>query len=213
MYISINNLYFKYDKEDILKDFNLEIKRGEIIAILGKSGSGKSTLLRILSGFEQPYKGSILIDDKVLIDDKTNVPTEKRNIGMLFQDYALFPHLTVEKNIEFGLKKKNKSEKVKEMLELVEMEGFGKRFPHELSGGQQQRIALARSLAPSPNLILLDEPFSNLDTELKEHIREHLKSIIKKSNTTAIFVTHDFADTSIADKIIYLENGKIIEKK
>lgn len=210
MYISIKNLYFKYEKDNILEDFNLDINKGEIVAILGKSGSGKSSLLRILSGFEKPYKGVIVIGEKVLVDDKTFVPTEKRNIGMLFQDYALFPHLTVEKNIQFGLKKK--LEKVKEMLKLIEMEGFEKRYPHELSGGQQQRVALARSLAPSPNLILLDEPFSNLDNELKENIRKQLKQIIKKSNTTAIFVTHDIEDASIADKILYLEKGKIIKK-
>ncbi len=160
------------------------MEQGDIIAILGDSGSGKSTILRLLAGLEIPHKGSITINNQIVVDNRTFMPPEKREIGMVFQDYALFPHMTVEKNVQFGLgkmSKKEKAQKVKEVLELVGLVSYGKRYPHELSGGQQQRVALARALAPMPNLLLLDEPFSNLDAGLKEDIRNQLKTIFKKN--------------------------------
>ncbi|MFD1019140.1 ABC transporter ATP-binding protein [Thalassobacillus hwangdonensis] len=213
MYIQIKDICFSYrnSKEKTVDKFCLDIDQGEIISILGESGSGKSTVLRLLSGLETPSSGSIMINGKVMTDDRTFVLPEKRGIGMVFQDYALFPHMTVADNISFGLKgyaRAKKKQRVDEVLELVNMQKFKKRYPHELSGGQQQRIALARALAPEPSLLLLDEPFSNLDADLQIKIREELKQIIKKTGTTSIFVTHDREDSrAIADRIITMRDG------
>lgn len=213
MYIQIKDLCFSYTNQGdkTIDNFCLEIEQGEIISILGESGSGKSTVLRLLSGLETPSKGTISIGGKTVTDDRTFILPEKRGIGMVFQDYALFPHMTVAENIQFGLKGYSRSEKKKridEVLELVNMEKFKKRYPHELSGGQQQRIALARALAPEPSLLLLDEPFSNLDADLQIKIREELKQIIKKTGITSIFVTHDREDSrAIADRIITMRDG------
>lgn len=213
--LKIDNLHFKYknSKEDNIDNFNLEINKGEIISILGESGSGKSTMLRIIAGLESAYKGSITIGDNVVYDNKNFVEPEKRGVGMVFQDYALFPHMTVAKNIMFGLKKFNKKEKEQrmiEMLKLVNLEEYKDKYPHELSGGQQQRIAIARAIAPKPSILLLDEPFSNLDAHLQSKIRSELKEIIQKANITSIFVTHDKEDAKVlADKVVFLEKGKI----
>ncbi|WP_082232547.1 ABC transporter ATP-binding protein [Halobacillus massiliensis] len=217
MFIQIQNLCFNYPNSahKTIQDFCLEIEQGEIISILGESGSGKSTVLRLLCGLETPSGGNILINDKVMTDDRHFILPEKRGIGMVFQDYALFPHMTVAENIQFGLKgysRKAKKERTEEVLALVNMGSFAKRFPHELSGGQQQRIALARALAPNPSLLLLDEPFSNLDADLQIKIRSELKEIIKKTGTTSIFVTHDREDArAIADRIITMRDGAAYE--
>ncbi|SHJ53453.1 ABC transporter ATP-binding protein [Paramaledivibacter caminithermalis] len=217
MYIEIKGLYFKYKnaKEETLKNFTMSIEKGEIVSILGESGSGKSTVLRVISGLEVPSHGMIKINNKTIIDEKEFIPPEKRGVGMVFQDYALFPHMTVGQNIKFGLKDMNRREKLnrlKEVLDLVNLEGFEKRYPYELSGGQQQRVALARALAPKPSVLLLDEPFSNLDADLQTKIREELKKIIKKAGITSIFVTHDKEDSkAIADKVIILKEGEIIK--
>ncbi|RWZ58869.1 ABC transporter ATP-binding protein [Halobacillus fulvus] len=213
MFIQIKDLCFCYgnSKDDTIKNFDLEIDKGEIISILGESGSGKSTILRLLCGLETPSKGQISIAGKVMTDDRRFVLPEKRGIGMVFQDYALFPHMTVAENIQFGLKgygRKAKKERTNEVLDLVNMAKYSKRYPHELSGGQQQRIALARALAPKPALLLLDEPFSNLDADLQIKIRSELKDIIKRTGTTSIFVTHDREDSkAIADRIITMRDG------
>jgi iron(III) transport system ATP-binding protein len=216
-HIEIKDISFTYEnsKEEVLKNFSLNIEKGEIVAVLGESGSGKSTFLRVLSGFEVPKTGSIKVADRNFVDDSCYIPVEKRKIGIVFQDYALFPHLTIEKNIGFGLSNHSKKEQKKiinDMLRLVNMNEHRHKYPHELSGGQQQRVALCRALAPSPSLILLDEPFSNLDANLQHKIRKELKEIIKSSDTTAIFVTHDKDDAvSIADKVVVLENGAIAQ--
>lgn len=215
--LKINNLHFKYknSKEDNIKDFNIQINKGEIVSILGQSGSGKSTVLRIIAGLESGYKGKITIAENVVYDEKTFVEPEKRGVGMVFQDYALFPHMTVAKNIMFGLKKmdkKQKEQRVIEMLKLVNLEEYKDKYPYELSGGQQQRIAIARALAPRPSILLLDEPFSNLDAHLQEKIRTELKEIIQKANITSIFVTHDKEDAkALADKVVVLDKGEIIK--
>ncbi|MGL5749337.1 MAG: ABC transporter ATP-binding protein [Paraclostridium sp.] len=215
--LKIKNLHFKYknSKVDNINDFNIDINKGEIVGILGESGSGKSTMLRIIAGLEEAYKGSITIADNVVYDKNNFVEPEKRGIGMVFQDYALFPHMTVAKNIMFGLKKMSKADKEKrmiEMLNLVNLIDHKDKYPHELSGGQQQRIAIARALAPNPSILLLDEPFSNLDAHLQEKIRTELKEIIQKANITSIFVTHDRDDAkALADKVVILENGIIIQ--
>lgn len=215
--LNIENLHFKYknSKEDNIKDFNIQINKGEIVSILGQSGSGKSTVLRIIAGLESGYKGKITIAENVVYDEKTFVEPEKRGVGMVFQDYALFPHMTVAKNIMFGLKKmdkKQKEQRVIEMLRLVNLEEYKDKYPYELSGGQQQRIAIARALAPRPSILLLDEPFSNLDAHLQEKIRTELKEIIQKANITSIFVTHDKEDAkALADKVVVLDKGEIIK--
>ena len=217
MFLKIENLHFKYknNKDDNIKNLNISIEKGEVVGILGESGSGKSTILRILAGLETPYKGNIEIDGKKIYDDKTFIETEHRGIGMVFQDYALFPHMTVAKNIMFGLKKISKSEKEKrmiEMLELVNLTEYKNKYPYELSGGQQQRIAIARAIAPKPSILLLDEPFSNLDANLKSKIRNDLKEIIKDANITSIFVTHDKEDAiDIASKVIVIDKGEVIK--
>lgn len=215
--LKINNLHFRYknSKEDNIKDFNLEIKKGDIVSILGESGSGKSTILRIIAGLEDAYSGEILIDGNLVYSKDKSIEPEKRGIGMVFQDYALFPHMTVAKNIMFGLKKMDKSQREKrmiEMLKLVNLEEYKDKYPYELSGGQQQRIAIARAIAPSPSLLLLDEPFSNLDANLQSKIRSELKEIIQKANITSIFVTHDKEDAkALADKVVILDKGEIIK--
>ncbi|MBT2571192.1 ABC transporter ATP-binding protein [Planococcus sp. ISL-110] len=214
MFVSIENLNFSYPNTKVpaLDNFSLQIKKGEVISILGRSGSGKSTVLRLLAGLEKPANGKVVIQDQVLFDDRTFVQPEKRGIGMVFQDYALFPHLTVADNILFGLfrmKRAAKRIRLQEVLELVELQGYEKRYPHQLSGGQQQRVAIARALAPNPHLLLLDEPFSNLDAELQEKIRKELRDILKKANITSIFVTHDEKDAHIlADRIVKIKNGR-----
>lgn len=208
MQVKVKDLSFKYDnsKDLVIKDFSLEISEGEIVSILGASGCGKSTVLRLIAGLEEPTSGEIKIKDKVVVNDKTFLPPEERGVGMVFQDYALFPHLTVYENIKFGLHKMSKDEqkkRVAEVLKLVNLEEYEKRYPYELSGGQQQRVALARAIAPKPSILLMDEPFSNLDSHLRGKIRAELKEIIKSSNTTCIFVTHDIEDVNaISDRVV-----------
>lgn len=188
-------------------EIDFSVNEGEIVALLGPSGCGKTTTLRMIAGLTPQTKGSIYFDNKKV----DHLPPHKRNVGMVFQEYALFPHLNVEQNILFGVKKKkNKQEILKNVLSLVSLEGYEKRYPHELSGGQQQRVALARALAPSPSILLMDEPFSNLDEELKYTMRLEVKKILKQANITTIFVTHDQKDAlAIADEIIIMNEGKI----
>ena len=218
MFIEVKNIYFKYknSKKDTIIDFNMELSKGEILAIIGESGSGKSTMLRIIAGLEEAYKGSMVIGDKNIFSDKMFIEPENRGVGMVFQDYALFPHMTVKKNIQYGLKKKSKDEKEKiaiEMLQLVNLLEHKDKYPYELSGGQQQRVAIARAIAPKPSVLLLDEPFSNLDANLRERIRDEIKVILKKAGITSIFVTHDIEDAKVlANKIIVLKDGVIVEK-
>ncbi|HHY74968.1 MAG TPA: ABC transporter ATP-binding protein [Bacillus bacterium] len=199
--LEIKDLTFSFSRsvKPIIKDFSFSMKKGEIVGILGESGSGKSTLLRLISGLEMATAGTIKIAGKTVVSESVFVHPENRGVGMVFQDYALFPHMNVRDNILFGLHRlprKERKERVKEMLELVKMEQFELRYPHELSGGQQQRIALARALAPKPNLLLMDEPFSNLDADLKESIREDLRLILKNADMTCIIVTHDCEDVA-----------------
>jgi iron(III) transport system ATP-binding protein len=179
-----------------INNVSLILRQGDILALLGPSGCGKTTLLRIIGGFEHPQNGCIQIGEKIVCKSSISVPPEKRDIGIVFQDYALFPHLTVSENVGFGLKKLKLSkqqleQRVSEALNLVKLEGLGKRYPYELSGGQQQRVALARALAPQPKLMLLDEPLSNLDIQVRLQLREEIRDILKAAGTSAIFVTHD----------------------
>ncbi len=190
-------------------DVSFQVEKGGVLALLGPSGSGKTTLLRLIAGFETPEAGKIILDGR----DVGVLPPEKRGIGMVFQDSSLFQHLTVSDNIAFGLFRYNKIEqkrKVSDMLVLVSLEGFEHRYPHELSGGQQQRVALARALAPSPIVLLMDEPFSNLDPDMRSKMREEVHSILKRVGMTAILVTHDHEEAfTIADQVAVLNAGRL----
>ncbi|MGG4492468.1 ABC transporter ATP-binding protein [Brevibacillus reuszeri] len=207
-YFQMEEISFGYGtgNRNVIHEFSLRIQQGEIIGILGQSGCGKSTLLRLIAGLEEPKAGHILIGGRTLVDERHFVEPEQRGVGMIFQDYALFPHLTVAQNILFGLhgiSKKERGLRLEEMLELVQMSEYSKRYPHELSGGQQQRVAFARALAPRPAILLMDEPFSNLDAELKKKIREDLKQLLRAATITSILVTHDKEDAeTICDRII-----------
>lgn len=209
---------FKGAKQPILNDVSFKMNQGEIVGVLGQSGSGKSTLLRVIAGLEVPEQGTVTVAGKTVVNHKLFVQPENRGIGMVFQDYALFPHMTVKDNILFGLAGMSRGERkarLTEMLELVQMADYAKRYPHELSGGQQQRIALARALAPKPSLLLMDEPFSNLDADLKGEIREELRLILKAANMTCMMVTHDRHDVdAICDRSISLteEKSRAVEK-
>ncbi|HBW35180.1 MAG TPA: ABC transporter [Desulfosporosinus sp.] len=217
MFIEIEGLCFRYPKapKAVIDDFSLTIDQGEVICILGESGGGKSTVLRLVAGLEVPSKGRIRINDITMVDESVFVQPEKRGVGMVFQDYSLFPHMTVAENIRFGLNKmtnKEKDYRITQMLDLVSLGDYKKRYPYELSGGQQQRVAIARTLAPKPSLLLLDEPFSNLDAHLRSKIREEIKIILRQTNITVIFVTHDEEDAkSMADRVVILKEGKIVE--
>ena len=211
MILELKQLNKSFDKA-VLKNIDLEIAQGQIISLLGKSGSGKSTLLNIIAGFEKSDSGSLRINNRVMFDKKKNIAPEKRNIGFVFQNYALFPHLNVEKNLLFGVKNKKDKNIVKALLEMIDLEGYEKKYPHELSGGEQQRVSIARVLATDPDIILLDEPFSSIDTLLKTQIEKDLLALIKKSGKTAIFVTHDPKEAmAISDKIAFIENGEVIQ--
>lgn len=198
--LKISDIQVVYNQTPILERFSLNIAEGEIVGILGPSGCGKSTLLRAIAGFVEIAQGEICLRNYCLANCDCMTPPEKRGVGMVFQDNALFPHLTVAQNIEFGIKKLNKSHRqarVKELIELIKLEGMENRFPHELSGGQQQRVALARALAPKPSLILFDEPFSNLDPTLAEHLAAEIRQLLKQQNIAAILVTHNQKEAEI----------------
>jgi iron(III) transport system ATP-binding protein len=196
-----------------VKQVSFEAEQGELFALVGESGSGKTTLLRLIAGLEEPDDGQLFINQREVASRKRSVVPEKRSVGMVFQDYALFPHLTVRGNIAYGLHrltKKDRDHRVEEVMEMVNLQPFGKKYPYEISGGQQQRTALARSLAPKPSIVLLDEPFSNLDDIMKDRVREDVRAIVKQTNTTAVFVTHDTRDAlSTADRIAVLRAGEI----
>ncbi len=202
-----------YNGHRVLSDFSLTLARGQIGCVLGPSGCGKTTALRCVAGFEQISAGRIALNGEEVSRPGRTVPPEQRRVGMVFQDYALFPHLTVAENVAFGLRKVDTSARalrVGETLEVIGMTRAAERYPHELSGGQQQRVALARALAPQPELLLLDEPFSNLDVDLRERLGLEIRDILKQQNMTAILVTHDQHDAfAIADEIGIMRKGRI----
>ena len=189
---------------------DLEVRRGEFLAVLGPSGCGKTTLLRLIAGFEQPDAGEVQIAGIVVATPRRSVPPEQRRVGMVFQESALFPHLDVARNIGFGVPRRARARRVSELVALVGMAGLQHRMPYELSGGQQQRVALARALAPDPALVLLDEPFSSLDATLRSQLRLEVRDILRRAGATAAFVTHDQAEAlEISDRVAVMRAGRI----
>ncbi len=213
--LQVEGIQVKYAKQTVLASLSFQVQQGEIVSLLGSSGCGKTTALRAIAGFEPLSAGNIQIGSERIADANYCQPPEQRNIGMVFQDYALFPHLTVAANIAFGLRKLDKQqriERVEQLLTAIGLTEHHKRYPHELSGGQQQRIALARALAPSPALILMDEPFSNLDVELRERLSLEVRDLLKAEQVTGIMVTHDQHEAfAISDHIGIMQQGKIIQ--
>ena len=209
--IKLVNLNKSFNNKTVLNNINLEVKEGEIISLLGPSGCGKSTTLKIIAGILDFDKGDLLFNDKSI----KNTTTKNRNVGIVFQEYLLFPHMTVYENIEFGLKMKkvrkgDRDKKVKELIELVKLKDYHNKYPSELSGGQKQRVAIARTLAVNPQVLLLDEPFSNLDINLRQEMREFVSTLQKELKVTTILVTHDKEEAlMMSDKIAVMVNGQI----
>jgi iron(III) transport system ATP-binding protein len=203
------------DQPPAVDGLSLSARQGEILALLGPSGCGKTTTLRLIAGFEAPDTGEVVIRGETVAGPGRAVPPEARGVGIVFQDYALFPHLPVEDNVAFGLRhlpRAGRRERVAQILDMVGLSGFGRRYPHELSGGQQQRVAVARALAPAPALLLLDEPFSNLDADLRAQMRDEVERILRSTGTTAIFVTHDQEEAfALADRVGVLHQGRIVQ--
>jgi iron(III) transport system ATP-binding protein len=216
--LDVRDLTMRYDGEEVLRGLDLKARRGEFLALLGPSGCGKTTALRLIAGFERPQAGTIEVGGELVCDASTPggrwVPPEGRRVGMVFQDYALFPHLTVARNVAFGLARNgfDRGARVESALATVGLTGFGERTPDQLSGGQQQRVALARALAPQPAVILLDEPFSNLDADLRATVREDVRQILCDAGATAVLVTHDQEEAlSIADRVAVMLDGRILQ--
>lgn len=209
----VEQVELRYGKTTAVYAVDLLVEQGQIACLLGPSGCGKTTLLRAIAGFEHLSQGQISLNGQIISTSQSTLATEQRHIGMVFQDYALFPHLSIADNIRFGIRKqsyKAQQLRVKELLELVSLPGYANRYPHELSGGQQQRIALARALAPRPALLLLDEPFSSQDTELRESLAREVREILKQENITALLVTHDQHEAfAMADEIGVLQAGRL----
>ncbi|HHR6131428.1 TPA: ABC transporter ATP-binding protein [Providencia alcalifaciens] len=206
----------KHQRNHVLNGFSLHIDAGEIGCLLGASGCGKTTALRAIAGFEQVEQGTIYVGGRCVAGPNLHLPPEQRNVGMVFQDYALFPHLTAAQNVAFGLRKQPKEQqhaRVQQLLTLVELSGLAERYPHEMSGGQQQRIALARALAPQPAVLLLDEPLSSLDPDSRKRLGQEVRDILRAAGQTALLVTHSEDEAQLmANKISYLKEGRLLEE-
>ncbi|WP_336972406.1 ABC transporter ATP-binding protein [Alcaligenes sp. PF14] len=215
--LTVDNIHLAYDRNPVLKGVSMSLNKGEVVSLLGASGSGKTTLLRAVAGLEQPSQGRIAINNDVLYDSQARIdlPAEARNLGLVFQSYALWPHMTVQENVAYSLtlRKTPKAEsrqKVDAILDQLGLKGLGERYPSQLSGGQQQRVAIARALVYNPPVILLDEPLSNLDAKLREEARVFLRELIVQMGLSALMVTHDQAEAmAISDRILLLNGGEI----
>ncbi len=212
--LELDGVTKRYGQESAVTDLSLTVHEGELLTLLGPSGCGKTTTLRLMAGLERPTEGVVNLDDEPVAGDGAGfVEPENRGVGVVFQDFALFPHLSVRENVAFGLTDMNDEEtvdRVDSLLDLVDLDGMGERSPEDLSGGQQQRVALARSLAPEPSILLLDEPFSNLDVRLRIEMREEVRAILKEAGVTAVSVTHDQEEAlSISDRVAVMNEGRI----
>ncbi|MDJ0859511.1 MAG: ABC transporter ATP-binding protein [Dinoroseobacter sp.] len=213
--LDVRNLVRTFQGKRVVDDVSLQVKPGEVTCLLGPSGCGKSTTLRIIAGVDQQDSGILFVDGEPVSGDGTHMPPENRSIGLMFQDFALFPHLSVEDNVSFGLHgpKSKKRARAGELLERVGLAGFAKKFPHELSGGEQQRVALARALAPRPRIMLMDEPFSGLDNRLRDGIRDDTLEVLKEEGTAVLLVTHEPDEAMrMADSIALMRSGKIVQQ-
>ncbi|MCG6935113.1 MAG: ABC transporter ATP-binding protein [Proteobacteria bacterium] len=214
--LELKNIECRHRGHAVVSDFSLHVNKGDLLCLLGPSGCGKTTVLRAIAGFQAVQQGDILLRERRVSYPGYTLAPEKRRIGMVFQDYALFPHMNVCHNICFGLRELGTAQKRKvsdEMLDIVGLTGMGKRYIHELSGGQQQRVALARALAPRPDLILLDEPFSNLDVDMRERLSSEVRQILKQQHTTGIMVTHDQHEAfAVGDQIGVMDEGRMLQR-
>ena len=213
--LEVKNLYHQFDGIEVIKDLNLSIQSGQVTCLLGPSGCGKSTTLRIIAGVERQQKGTICLDGDIVSGPSLHIPPDKRRVGLMFQDFALFPHLTVSENVGFGLDGSdiNKKDRINSLLDRVGLGEFEKKFPHQLSGGEQQRVALARAIAPKPQLMLMDEPFSGLDLRLRDEIRDDTLGLLKEEGAAVLLVTHDPDEAMrMADEIALMRNGEIVQK-
>ncbi|GAB6057582.1 ABC transporter ATP-binding protein [Desulfonatronum parangueonense] len=216
MSLKIEDIRHAYNGKAVLRNINLEVHAGEVVCLLGPSGCGKTTLLRLIAGLEELQSGRIMVQERVFADNNRQLPPEKRGIGFLFQDFALFPHLTVLENTMFGLSsvkaKNQRRSRALDALRQVDMQDYDNAYPHELSGGQQQRVALARALAPNPGIMLLDEPFSSLDARLRVQIRDQTLHVLKSSGVATVMVTHDPEEAMfMGDRIVLMHQGRIIQ--
>ncbi|WP_338551143.1 ABC transporter ATP-binding protein [Roseovarius phycicola] len=205
----------RYEGRVVVDDVSLEVQPGQVTCLLGPSGCGKSTTLRMIAGVEMQDEGEIWVDGNLVCDTVFRIPPERRNIGLMFQDFALFPHLRVGENVAFGLSgdKAEKDKRIGELLERVGLEGYAAKFPHELSGGEQQRVALARALAPRPRIMLMDEPFSGLDNRLRDGIRDETLEVLREADTAVLLVTHEPEEAMrMADNIALMRHGRIVQQ-
>jgi iron(III) transport system ATP-binding protein len=213
--LELKQLVYRYDGKAVINQLNLQVESNQIVCLLGASGCGKTTTLKLIAGLLAPESGEIYLQGECISTANAMLAPQKRQIGMMFQDYALFPHMTVAKNIGFGLSSWSKPERtarIAEMLKLVHLDGLGERYPHELSGGQQQRVAIARALANRPKLLLMDEPFSNIDSQVRFAMIEEIREIIKSQGISAIFVSHSKEEAyAFADKLAIMDEGKILQ--
>lgn len=213
--LELFNIHHTYDDVIAVQDLDITVKPGEVVCLLGPSGCGKTTALRIAAGLEVPQNGTVSLNGVEVVGDDTFLPPEERNVGLVFQDYALFPHLTISENIAFGIKNLAKNKRtalISEMLEEVGMSQYKNAYPHMLSGGQQQRVALARALARNPKLILMDEPFSGLDARLRDKVRDRTLHVLKRLNSAALMVTHDAEEAMyMADRIAVMFEGALVQ--
>lgn len=214
-HLELEGIFRRFANVSALADVSLSVRRGEVVCLVGQSGCGKSTLLRVIAGVERPDQGRVMLDGREISGPETHVEPEERNIGFMFQDYALFPHLSVTDNIMFGLKRLDRRtarERCAAIIERLGLERLADRFPHMLSGGEQQRVALARALAPQPQILLMDEPFSNLDRGLRDGIRNDTISVLRELGTTVIMVTHDPEEAlSTGDRVVLMRSGEIVQ--
>ena len=213
--LRLQNLSLRFGKDQVLRDVSFEVAKGELVCLLGPSGCGKTTTLRLIAGFEKPETGKIIIGDRIVSSSRQAVAPQKRDVGFLFQDYALFPHLTIAENIAYGLAGWSKNQakiQTLDMLRQIQLLDHADKYPHELSGGEQQRVALARACTPQPSLMLLDEPFSGLDTSLRASLRRETREVLKAQGVTSIMVTHDPEEAMLmADRIVLMRKGQVIQ--